>query len=443
MAGREVRADIVVLGAGSATASFVSALTGEPSVVVFEPDLVGGECPYDACIPSKALLHDGAAGRAWSTASARRRQLIDHRDDRRHAEALIGAGHVELIRERATIVDEHRVASDTVVVTADHVVLATGAIPVVPEIGGLDGVGHLVWHSADAVSAASPPKRLAIAGGGVVGCELTRVFTSFGSEVTMFEPEPHLFGSAHPDVSSQIEEAMRATGAHLRLGVTPVSVAPHGDRLSLTDDHGDTSRFDRLVLAVGRRPNLDAIGIESLGLPTGTPLPVDDTGRVRCGGSVWAIGDVAGREQYTHAANHHGRVVADRITGSARRRLDDVVPAACMFIDPPMMTVGPTYADTVDDPDVAWFAADVPGSTARAATDESGGALAVAVNRRTRCLVAAHGIGPCFDELVHALIVAIDGAVPVDRLVQSMFPFPTMGDALRAAVEGARDAISG
>jgi dihydrolipoamide dehydrogenase len=252
-----------------------------------------------------------------------------------------------------------------------------------------------------------------------------------------------MFGALHPEVSASIERAMRATGADIRLGVTPKSVSRHGARIALTDDRGETRRFDRLLLAVGRRPNLADIGLESLGLPTATPLPVDDTGRVRCGGSVWAIGDVAGREQYTHAANHHGRVVADQISGSGDRRLDDVVSAACMFVDPPMMTVGPTYADTVGDPDVVWFTVDVAESTARAATDERTGALAVAVDRRTRCLVAAHGIGPCFDELVHALVVAIDGAVPVDRLVQSMFPFPTMGDALRAAIAGARDAISG
>jgi pyruvate/2-oxoglutarate dehydrogenase complex dihydrolipoamide dehydrogenase (E3) component len=439
----EIRADIAVLGAGSATASFVGAVGGAASVVVFEPELVGGECPYDACIPSKSLLHDGAIGRAWSTASERRRDLIDHRDDARHVAALLDAGDVRIVRERARIIDEHRIGSASTFVTADHIVLATGATPIVPDIQGLTDVAELVWHSADAVAATTPPGRLAIAGGGVIGCELTYMFTSFGSDVTMFEPDRGMFPALHPDVATAIERAVRATGADIRLGVTPTSVARHGDRLSLTDDVGDTHRFDRLLLAVGRRPNLDDIGLEALGLSATTPLPVDDTGRVRCAGSVWAIGDAAGREQYTHAANHHGRVVADQIVGSAVRRLDDVVAAACMFIDPPMMTVGPTYADTTDDPDVAWFVVDVAESAARASTDELSGALAVAIHRGTRCLVAAHGIGRSFDELVHALIVAIDGEVPVDRLLQSMYPFPTMGDALRAALLGVRDAISG
>ena len=343
---------------------------------------------------------------------------------------------------RATILDEHRVASASVVVTAEHIVLATGATPIVPDIEGLDDVADLVWHSADALRTATPPHRLAVAGGGVIGCELTRLFTSFGSDVTMFEPERRMFGTLHPEVSASIERAMRATGADIRLGVTPTAVSRHGDRISLTDDHGGTHRFDHLLLAVGRRPNLDAIGLEALGLPTSTPLPVDDVGRVRCSGSVWAIGDVAGREQYTHAANHHGRVVADQITGAADRRFDDIVSAACMFVEPPMMTVGPTYVETLDDPAIVWAAVDVAEASARAATDERRGALAVAVHRRTRCLVAAHGIGPGFDELVHALVVAIDGAVPIDRLLQSMFPFPTMGDALRAALGGARDAVT-
>ncbi|MAT06608.1 MAG: hypothetical protein CL424_16335 [Acidimicrobiaceae bacterium] len=439
MARRSRSADIVVIGAGSATTSLVNALDGTPSVVVFEPSLVGGDCPYDACIPSKALLHDGALGRAWSTASSRRRALIDHRDDTRHAESLLDAGDVELVRERAAFAGPGRVVSESLTVEADHIVVATGATAVVPDLDGLDDLADpvwtdRVWTSADALRAAEAPERLLIAGGGVVGCEFARLFASFGTEVVLLEPNEHLVETSHPDVIAAVEQTVRDTGTDLELGTRPVAVSPHGTGVALSTDDRREFRADRLLLAVGRRPQLDDLHLEHVGLDPESPLPVDDSGRVRCEGSVWAIGDVVGRSQYTHAANHHGRVVADHLTGSGTRRFDDVVDAACMFTLPPMMTVGPSHAETVDDGDVVWVAVGVADSSARAATDEQDGALALAASRSTGRLVAAHGIGPSFDELVHAIIVAIDGEVPVARLVRSMYPFPTMGDVFASAL---------
>jgi len=436
MGRRRRRADVAIIGAGSASTALVNALEGDPSVVVFEPDLVGGECPFDACIPSKGLLHDGNIGRSWATAADRRRALVHHRDDRSHADALVGAGDVELIRERATFVDEHRVASPSLVVEADHIVIASGATPVIPDIDGLEAVLDRVWTSADALRATDAPERLVIAGGGVVGCEMSRLFASFGTHVTVLEPNEHLMETLHPDVVAAVERVVREPGVELRLDSRPVAVASHGDGVAVSVADGSELRADRLLLAVGKRPRLDGLGIETIGLDPELSLPVDPTGRVRCGGSVWAIGDVVGQAQYTHAANHHGRVVADRLTGLGTRRFDDVVDAACMFTVHPMMTVGPTYTDTVDDPDVVWTAVDVAERAPRAATDDQHGVLAMAARRSTGCLVASHGVGPSFDELVHAVIVAIDGDVPVARLRESMYPFPTMGDALAAAFDG-------
>ena len=442
MERRRRRADIAIIGAGSASTSLVNSLDGDPTVVVFEPDLVGGECPYDACIPSKGLLHDGAIGRSWSTAAERRRELVHHRDDRPHADALIDAGDVELVRERAMFVDDRRVASDSMVVEADHVVIASGATPVIPAIDGLETIGDRVWTSADALRASGAPDRLVIAGGGVVGCELSRLFASFGTHVTILEPNEHLMETLHPDVVAAVERVVREPGVDLRLRARPVSATRRGDGVAVMTDDGAELRADRLLLAVGKRPRLDGLGLEALGLDPDLPLPVDPTGRVRCVGSIWAIGDVIGEAQYTHAANHHGRVVADQLTGSGTRRLDDVVDAACMFTERPMVTVGPTYTDTVDDPDVVWSVVDVAERAPRAATDEQVGTLALAARRSTGRLVGAHGVGPSFDELVHAIVVAIDGEVPVTRLLQSMYPFPTMGDAFVAALEGIRSQLT-
>ena len=436
--------DIVVLGAGSATTALVGALTGDPRVVLFEPALVGGECPFDACVPSKGLLHDGARGLSWETAQARRRELVHHRDDGPHVDAVVGPG-VELVRERAWLVDAHTVRSEHHEVRAEHVVLATGATPSMPPLDGLDDVRDRVWTSADALRASSVPDRLAILGGGVVGCELSRVFSLFGAQVVVHEPEDRLFGTLAPEVSRAVEAAVRAPGTELVTGSAPTAVRRHGDRVVVVDDAGDERRVDRVLVATGRTPRTTGIGLESLGLDPEEPLPLDDTGRVLVDGSVWAIGDVTGRQQYTHAANHHGRVVADRLTGSGRRRLGDVVDAACMFLDPPMMTVGPSTADTEGDDDVLWSVTTTDG-VVRANTDERSGALAVAADRRSGTVVAAHGIGAGFDELVHTVVLAVDGQVPITRMLESMVPFPTMGAMWRTALEdlaGRMDGRSG
>jgi pyruvate/2-oxoglutarate dehydrogenase complex dihydrolipoamide dehydrogenase (E3) component len=430
---RHERADIAVLGAGSAASALVRALDGDPTVVVFEPGLVGGACPYDACIPSKSLLHDGAIGRAWSTASDRRRELIHHRDDTSHAAAIERTG-ARLVRERASFVDAHHVTSPSVAVEADHVVIATGSTPRLPPIDGLDDVRDRWWTSDQALRTAALPDRLIVLGCGVVGAELTRLFRAFGVDVVVLEPEERLFGTLHPEVSAAIETTVRATGAELVLGRRPVAVRRHGDGIAVIDDRGVERHADRALVATGRRPALDGLGLEHLGLVIDDPLPVDANGRVRSPGSIWAIGDAAGREQYTHAANHHGRVVADHLTGRGERHFDDVVSAACMFTDPPMLQVGPSFAETRDRAEVTWVAVDLGESSARAATDELAGVLAVAVDRGSRCVIAAHGIGAGFDELVHAIVIAVDGGVPVDRLVRSMVPFPTLGDVWHAAV---------
>ncbi|MBR7744749.1 NAD(P)/FAD-dependent oxidoreductase [Phycicoccus sp. BSK3Z-2] len=425
--------DVVVLGAGSAAAALVGALAGEPRVVVMEDALVGGECPYDACVPSKGLLHDGALGRSWETAQTRRRGLVHHRDDGPHVDDLVRPG-VELVRERGWLVDAHTVRSAHHEVRAEHVVLATGAAASLPPLDGLDDVRDRVWTSADALRASSVPARLAILGGGVIGCELSRIFSLFGSDVVVYEPEDHLFGTLAPEVSEAVEAAVRAAGTELLTGVAPTALRRHGDRVVVVDDAGGERHVDRVLVATGRTPRTTGIGIESLGLDPEEPLPLDDTGRVRVEGSVWAVGDVSGRQQYTHAANHHGRVVADHLTGSGRRRLSDVVDAACMFLDPPMMTVGPSIADTAGDDDVVWSVTTEDG-VVRANTDERRAALAVAADRRTGTVLAAHGIGAGFDELVHAVVVAVDGRVPIDRMLESMVPFPTMGAMWRTALE--------
>jgi pyruvate/2-oxoglutarate dehydrogenase complex dihydrolipoamide dehydrogenase (E3) component len=422
--------DVAVIGGGTAAVSLVRELDGSGlDSIVFEPRRVGGICPYEACVPTKSMLHDAGRDVRWEAAVRRRDQLVHGLDDSAHADALADAG-ATIVRSAARFVDPGTVSADGRRFTADHVVVATGARAVVPAIDGLEDVSDLVWTSADAMTSDVLPDRLLVLGAGVIGSELAHLFAGFGSSVTVVDRDDPLFPQLSPSVRTIVTERLRDRAATVWPGVRATSLQRHGDRVAVRFDNREERRFDRVLVATGRRPSLDDLGLDAIGLDPGSPLPVGEAGRVACGGSVWAIGDVAGREQYTHAAGHHGAVVADQLAGRGERRFDDVVTAACVFSDPPLFMVGPGFVETASDDDVVWVDDDLDG-VVRANTHDAHGALAVAGSRSTRRLVAAHGVGPGFDELVHAVVYAIDGSIPVDRLVQSMLPFPTMGNALQ------------
>jgi dihydrolipoamide dehydrogenase len=435
------RFTVAVIGGGSAAEALLRALAGsDHRPVVFEPGLVGGECPFLACMPSKTLLHDARVGTPWRRARARRDEVTAGLDDSEHVVDAERLG-ATVVRSAATLVDAHHVATgDGRRFRVDHVVIATGAEPVIPEIPGLDPGGDRVWTSDDALTSTELPRRLAILGGGVIGSELARLFSGFGTSVTVLDEAPRPLADLHPRIGDLVVEHLTARDVDVRSSTAAravrcrpdgveVDVGPTGD----ADAPGDVVRADRLVVAVGRRPRRSGLGLERLGLDPVRVAP-DHAGRLPVEGSIWMAGDVAGLHQYTHVANHHAAVVADHLAGPGTRRFDDAVVPACVFVDPPVMTVGPSRAALADDDDVVW--ADVELDVARRTTDALGaGFLSVGARRSTGCLVAAHGLGARFDELVHAFVVAIDGAVPVGVLRRSIRPFPTVGEVLDVALD--------
>jgi dihydrolipoamide dehydrogenase len=385
--------------------------------------------------------------------AGRHRDVVDHHlDDARHARNLEAAG-VTLLRGRASFVaadvlhvarpDGAAEVAEVAEVAADHVVIATGSEAVVPPIDGLDDVADLCWTSEEALTTDVRPTRLVILGGGVIGCELAHLFAGFGTEVHMIDAAPRAFPDLVPEVGEMVDDHLRAAGIRVCRGVHAARVEARGGNVQISLDNGAAVSADRVLVATGTRPRLVGLGLEHLGLDPASPLPVGDDGRVRCAGSVWAVGDVAGRGQYTHLANHQARVVADHLVGAGGRRFDDVVVPACVFTSPPLMMVGPTFADLDDDPDVVWVRADLS-AIARWSTDNPAtGTMAMAVRRSTRCVVAAHGVGERFDELAAAVVTAIDGAVPVDRLAMSLQPFPTVSELLGVLYSKALDELSG
>jgi dihydrolipoamide dehydrogenase len=334
------------------------------------------------------------------------------------------------VRARATLVDAHTIDAGGARHTADHVVLATGARPIRLDADGIESCADRVWTSVDAMTAAVRPERLVVIGAGVIGLECATMFAGFGADVVVVDSAEAVLPDAPPAVGRIVADGLRDRGVELLLGRAAARFVDRPDGLSIELDDGTRLDGDHVLVAVGRRPATEGIGLERIGLDPASPLPVASNGRVACDGSVWAIGDVAGRGQYTHLANHQARVVADHLVGDAGRTFDDVAVPACIFTTPPVISVGASWRELDGDPDVVDASVDL-GSFPRALTDELvDGHLWLAARRSTGCVVAAAGVGPRFDELVHALVVAVDGRVPVARLRRSMQPFPTVGEVL-------------
>jgi pyruvate/2-oxoglutarate dehydrogenase complex dihydrolipoamide dehydrogenase (E3) component len=426
--GRTLSFDVAVIGGGGAAETFVAELDGSGlSVVVFEEFRVGGECPFVACMPTKGMLHDAAIGRTWTEAVRRRRDVVEGLEDDGHADELRAHG-AELVRERAAVsgIGEVIAAGDRYQV--DHIVLATGSEPLLPPIDGLESIGDRLWTSADAMTVDERPTRLTILGGGVIGCEMATIFARFGTEVHLLDNEARAFPALPAEIGEIADDALRARGIRVHRGSEVVHVEPRGGGVRVRLGDGPCLDTDRLLVATGTRPCTSGIGLDTIGLDDGAALTVADDGRVDAPGSMWAMGDVAGRGEYTHLANHQARVVAGAISGRGDRRFDDVAVPACVFTDPPIITIGPTPDRCGDD--VVWVTARLS-EVARFTTDDLvDGVLHVGVERSSGALRAAHGIGAGFDILATALVTAIDTRVPVHRLARSMSPFPTIGEIL-------------
>lgn len=433
--------DVAIIGAGSAAGALVGHLAGHGlDIVVFEPDLVGGECPFLACMPSKSMLHDVGTGRTWDDAVRRRDDIVSHLDDTDHAEELRDQG-ATLVRERAEIAGVGVVRAGGTDYAVTDIVVATGARPVAPDIDGLDLDHHRVWTSRDALSTSDQPASVVMIGGGVIGSELAYLFAGFGSQVTTLDESERPLDTFHPEVSRLIGEHLTRLGVEVVNGVSVERVELSDDEAAVHLADGTVHRAERVVVATGRRPRLSGLGLESLGVTVEDP-DVDDRGAVVGADHVWIAGDAAGREQYTHVANAHGAVIADHLVGSGTRRYGDSVIPGCIYIEPPVITVGPRWTELEDDDDVVRVEVEV--DPPRNSTDEHAtGFLALAARRSTGCVVAANGIGARFDELAHAIVIAIDGQVPVERLRRTLQPFPTVGGVLGDAFGRLADELAG
>ncbi len=443
------RFDAVILGMGPGGEVVAGRLLGAgKKVAVVERELLGGECAYWACIPSKTLLRPpevkSEATRAFGTGTPEldlesifdyRDYIIRNLDDSGEVESYEEMG-ARVVRGEGRLSGPGRVEVNGETLETDHVVVATGSSSNVLPIEGIEDVP--VWTNREATTTREVPGRAVIVGGGPNGIETSQWLSRLGSSVTLVQSSDRLINREDPQVAGIIQPILEEEGIDVRVGRRVEKARKEDGGTVVTLDDGEEVETDVVVMVAGRTPRTEGIGLDSIGVEAdGTGIPVDDRCRIAGMDGLWAVGDVTGTALFTHVAQYQGRIVAANILGGDRRA-DYKGISRVVFSDPEIAAAGLTEEEAWEQGmDVASINLELPKAIARSVTyeKEPRGNLGLVVDRDERVLVGAWAVAPLAGEWIHQACLAIKAGISVDTLLDSIFQFPTFSQAYLEALE--------
>lgn len=434
----EEQFDFVIIGAGAAgEAAAYMARSRDASVAIVDRALVGGSCPFWACMPSKTLLHAaavhaGGGNYDWARASARRDYMInregtDFPSDASHVSALESAG-ATVIRGKARIAGPGLIVatSEDAVrqLRAQAIVIAVGSVSSVPAIEGLDTTTP--WTNREATSTRELPASLVVLGAGPTGVELSQVFARFGVPTALVASQPRILPRDHPRNSAAVEAGLRRDGVDIRTGVRALRVragagAAGANAVDLSD--GTSVAGHEILLAVGRKLPLTGLGLETIGVQVtdGRPVVGPD---LRIADGVFVAGDVAGPELHTHTAHYQGELAVRIALGDIARPDYSAIPRA-VYTDPEAAGVGLTLEQAIKAGHDAFEEVADLATSAKGYVAEASGHVTIVVDRKARALVGAFIAGPAASEAIHEAVLAVKTKTPIDVLADTIHAFPT------------------
>ena len=448
--GMGAEADVIVLGVGTCGEDLSLRLLGEGlKVVGIEPYLVGGECAYWACLPSKLMIRagnllaegrrvNGKAGMAtvtadWGLLAERVRNEVTwgweskwgiQRFEERGGRLIQGYGRLD--GPRSVVVNGERITARL------GVVVATGSKPVIPPILGLDSVDY--WTTHEVIAAETLPESIVVLGGGVAGCELGQLMSRFGAKVTIVGANERLLAREEPEASAELVKVFEEEGIAVRLGVQAEKVEERAGMIVVTLADGSEVAGEKLLVATGKRPNVAGIGLETVGLDAAAgAIAVDEW--MQAGDGLWAMGDVTGKALLTHVAEYQSAIVAASILGQDWQPARyDAVPRV-IFTDPEVGGVGMTEAQAQEAGlDIVVVVKNLPSSFRGWLHGSGNGLLKFVVEKRSGRLLGGTAVGPNAGELLGLLGLAVHAKIPVSVLQSMIYAFPTFNSAIGEAI---------